>query len=500
MKKIKGEVSIPRTLCRVLARVFIVVGVLSALMPVVHAGPPGPGGGGSTNSSPSYTALDSWSFHDNTNWTSDKGFAPISFTNLAFSNLGDGQSLVVDSATPAWLQYHVVETGATTNFSAAIGSVELWFAPGNWSSTNLGGTGPGEYGRLFEIGGYTTNSSFGWFGIYLDPAGANIYVSAQTNDLSGTFTTYLSAPISWKLNYFHNVVVTYSSTNTALYLDGALATNGPALTVYPGPNALANGLFIGSDSNGVYQANGLFNNVYTYNVPLDAGTIQQWFAAGLLYDNMNPMNSAMFDLSDAYFGPTSSSTNVITGAGNLQNLGISTLQLSGTNANQIWITNVTATAAGNGTLNVTFTIEGGKPGYYYDVFATSELESPISEGYWVWEGQAPQWQICGITNMPVGEVLLILGTPQDSDSDGLTDAFELLVSKTDPHNAYSNLDGLPDGWEVLLGLNPQNSNFTSPAERANYGYTTADWLQQVSGIKSGLVNLDNEGNVLSVSQ
>jgi hypothetical protein len=97
---------------------------------------------------------------------------------------------------------------------------------------------------------------------------------------------------------------------------------------------------------------------------------------------------------------------------------------------------------------------------------------------------------------------LILGTPQDSDDDGLTDAYELLVSHTDPHNAYSNLDGILDGWEILLGLNPQVNNFTSSSQRANYGYTPADWLNNISGVqgKTGSVTLDNEGNVQTVSQ
>jgi hypothetical protein len=99
-----------------------------------------------------------------------------------------------------------------------------------------------------------------------------------------------------------------------------------------------------------------------------------------------------------------------------------------------------------------------------------------------------------------GNVFIILGTSLDDDGDGLTTAYELLVSHTDPHNPYSNLDGLLDGWDILLGLNPQMSNLTEPGTRSTYGYTTADWLNQVSGVRSGSVNLDNEGNVLSVSQ
>jgi hypothetical protein len=93
-----------------------------------------------------------------------------------------------------------------------------------------------------------------------------------------------------------------------------------------------------------------------------------------------------------------------------------------------------------------------------------------------------------------------LGTPQDSDGDGLTDAYELLISHTDPNNPDTDGDGIPDGWSVLLGVNPLSSLGTQPSSRSNYGYTTADWLNGVSGVRSGTIGLDNEGNVQSVSQ
>jgi len=51
-------------------------------------------------SGPTNTPLDSWSFHDNANWTSDYGYAPVSFTNLNFSYLGNGASLVVGTNIP----------------------------------------------------------------------------------------------------------------------------------------------------------------------------------------------------------------------------------------------------------------------------------------------------------------------------------------------------------------------------------------------------------------
>jgi hypothetical protein len=178
---------------------------------------------------------------------------------------------------------------------------------------------------------------------------------------------------------------------------------------------------------------------------------------------------------------------------------LASTRIYGTNAYQVWMTNVTATAVNSNTTAISFTIEGGQDGYLYDVFGTGALQGALTNDVWYWLGQGGHFTNYTM-NISSQNAFLILGTPLDSDGDGLTDAYELLVSHTDPHNPYSNLDGILDGWDVLLGLNPQTSNLTTASERSNYGYTTADWLNGVSGVKSGTINLDNEGNVLSVSQ
>ena len=105
-------------------------------------------------------------------------------------------------------------------------------------------------------------------------------------------------------------------------------------------------------------------------------------------------------------------------------------------------------------MNVTFTIEGGQDGSLYDVFATSALKSSINNGIWAWMGQGYH---CNTYTMPIANsatAFIILGTPLDSDGDGLTDAFELLVSHTNPNNPDTDGDGVGDGVEWVEGRNP----------------------------------------------
>ena len=411
---------------------------------------PGDGNGGVTN-----IPLDSWSFYDPTNWTSDLGYPPVSFTNLAYSILGDFQSLVVDTNLPAWLQINAYESDGTTNLTVDNGTLTLWVA-GDWSSTDQGGTGPGEYGRLFEAGAYTADSSYGWWSIYVDPAGTNLYFSAQTNDLSSTITTYLSVPISWTSNYFHFLALTYSPTNTALYLDGALATNGPGVTIYPGPDALTNGFCIGSDSSGVYQAHGLFDTVATYNYPLNSNDVQLNFQAEHLWIGINPWNMAMWALAPAPSSPSYTPFDVISGPGNLWSNGPAPGCWSGASAYQVWITNLTAKAAGNATnMNVTFTIAGGQAGYLYDVFANSVLSFGTNGVPWAWMGQGCACHIYTLSNVPSSTCFLILGTPLDTSGYGLTDAYEWLVAQVNPNNSsQADSYGVPYAWYALNGLVP----------------------------------------------
>jgi len=441
------------------------------------------------------TNLDSWTFSDTDNWTSDLGYLPVSFTNIEAAKLGNGASLSVDSTNAAWLQYNVFESDGTTNLTINQGSITFWFASGAWASTN-GGTGPGDWGRLIEVGSYTTNASYGWWSLFLDPGATNIYFSAQTNSGNGAMSTYLSAPIAWNTNEWHFIGLTYSASNSALYLDGLLVTNGLPVTVFPGLNVQTNGFFIGSDSNGIMQAHGMFDDIQTFNYPLDGGTISNLFTWEHWSYYLNPNNT--FPINDnIHSAPSSSSTgpifNAVTGSGVL--IPQSTNTVSCITSSNVWLTNVVATKVGTN-MNVTFAIAGGSNGVPYDVFANSVLSvSSNTNAPWAWMGQGYQCVTYSITNLPLSSCFLILGLPTDSDQDGLTDAYERLVSKTDPFNPDSDGDGMLDGWEVLWGFNPLGDETSQTSQRSNYTYNLVGWLNTVTGTKAETITVDPEGNI-----
>src|SRR5207248_1955327 len=113
--------------------------------------------------------LNVFHFDDTNNWVSIYGGAPRVFSGV--TGVPSWQSNAVHIAgTSARLQYNEIETNGVTNIVCPSGTLWGWFLP-DWSSASSGGAGPGAYARLFEMGAYTTNASYGWFSLYLDPKG-----------------------------------------------------------------------------------------------------------------------------------------------------------------------------------------------------------------------------------------------------------------------------------------------------------------------------------------
>lgn len=235
-----------------------------------------------------------------TGWTMDAGgleygdrVPPASVNLLMISNASD-------------LMYGNLQPGGEANFNLRQGTISFWFLP-NWASTNAGGDGPRSEGRFIEIGNRGTAS--GWWGLVVDSAGTNIYFGTQTNSIS-TLTTNVVAPISWMSNVWHQVVLTYTQTNSAFYVDGQpVATNGSGVLYYPSLAVQANGFNVGGSLLGTNQAAGTFDELYTYNYPLTAGTIFTNYETAYTADTNGDGLPDIWE--DGYFGTLNINTNGI---------------------------------------------------------------------------------------------------------------------------------------------------------------------------------------------
>jgi len=123
-----------------------------------------------------------------------------------------------------------------------------------------------------------------------------------------------------------------------------------------------------------------------------------------------------------------------------------------------YITNVICSLDADLGWTVNFDIAGGTNDVPVDIFSATDLVSDsITNSVWVWLGQGYTCNTYQFTNQPDAQAFYILGTPQDTDGDGLTDAYERLVSKTDPavfSLVSSDGQGTPDAWYLQQGLNP----------------------------------------------
>ena len=325
-----------------------------------------------------------WTFSD-TNWLSDYNYSPLSFTNIVNAPGGDGNTLLLNSTNPAWLIYNVIANDNTTNITLDFGSVAFWFSP-QWSSTNAGGSGPGCWAPLIQVGQYTTNAGYGVWSLTVDPQGTNIGFFAQ--DGNGLEANFLTAPVCWTNGDWHYIALSYSHTNSALYIDGLLATNGSPVTCLPDPDVIAEGFCVGNSPDGTAQALGRFDDLSTYNYPVGAwevaGDFEVW---GIVYYG-EPRLLSLDHISSATSSYVLTPTfKAVTGAGYLTTNRYDSGLTSYLNNTNVWITNIVAKPMTNGTVNLTFSIAGGSEGVPYDIFANASLNPSDAAFQWAWMGQ-----------------------------------------------------------------------------------------------------------------
>ena len=80
----------------------------------------------------------------------------------------------------------------------------------------------------------------------------------------------------------------------------------------------------------------------------------------------------------------------------------------------MYITNVVATPATNGTTTVSFTVQGGTNGVFYDLFSTPTLNANLGDYQWTWIGQVLTCNDYTFSNQPAGQAFYALELPEQT--------------------------------------------------------------------------------------
>jgi len=424
----------------------------------------------------------------------NRGQPALAFTNVNLVPSWDyeGTVLSIDTNVPAYVNLAVFETNRT-NITLANGSLEVW-VQANWTSMADGGSGPGAWATIWDIGSYTSNASIGAWLLTIDPSGSNLVWVAQ----SGGSNQMVWTPIDFDAGDFHQIVATWSASNSVLYVDGTLATNTGPILYQPSPTVCSNdGFCVGSlcaagTNAGTNQFHGQLQWLASYSYPLSTNEVADDFASIAAYiSNFGysvPSGGGSHSYGDSSPTPPPPAPYTNSGGGGGPSFiafsppaAISTTNYAAYNEFYLTITNDST----NAYVSICNTLSN----LTYEIFTNGNLASTN----WVfWQTLlatntiTPAPSIALSSNTLFFNAMLVWSTCTNYNP-ALPDWWaELYFNSTacvDP-NANPAGDGIDNGDKYLLGLNP-NTDYVSPLiispPSGNYYSTPTIYIFSLAG-------------------
>ena len=404
----------------------------------------------------------SWRF-DNTNLLTGAGMAFSAQQNARLAESWSGYALNMNGKGAELFFAPMVGTNGKPNLVAQCGSIRMWFRP-DWTSGTLGGKGPGCAGRLFEAGAWSDKLAVGWWSLEFNSVGNTLSLVAQSGSDQ---LEVLRTSIRWQSGQWHQVTLSYSAKGSWLFVDGQLAaTGGPAallpLATYRGTL----GFCLGSDVRGSNLAQGQIDEVTTFGQVQTVDSIAYNYSAYAATAALGPITAAeeiarsqrIAALRAAKVSGTMLATTLSVDGSSGTMSAMSMIPGSGggsggTNSTSPYtpaysMPGLKLKVLGASGSNVILRVADGTNGVYYDLYrATNLVGSSLTNSAWIWLGLVTNNQTVVLPGQPGPNAFYVLGSPLDSDADGLTDAFESLITHTGKNAWDSDGDGMSDGWE-----------------------------------------------------
>jgi hypothetical protein len=323
------------------------------------------------------------------------GLLDESWSGYALNRSGES---VVPFIVPA-----LDSAGHTNIASDTGGALRFWLKP-YWSSqSQTNGTGPETNATLLELDAASGGeSAFAW-SLQASGDGNTLNLIAQTSD--GIQTAFQSQ-ITWQAGVSHCLVLDFNQNGTALFLDGTLLAQGAGLPSVPCSVAQ---LVIGSTYSGANPAGADVEEFYSFDSYLtnsDVSAYLQFTAATAALGPVSPEEQAGWGEQGGGHEMDS-----IRSPGNVYDPDHDMICSTG---GPFYITNVFATLQANGETAVTFDIQGGTNGVFYDIFTTTNLDNSLADNQWTWIGQGLTCNTYTFSNQPAGQSFYALELPAET--------------------------------------------------------------------------------------
>lgn len=399
-------------------------------------------------------------------WPPLPEFAPVlfheSFDALYSYRITNAQWVIPDYGVliESWSGYALQRSGKVPPFSvpavdrsgrtnlALSGAVRFWVKP-YWTSAP-DGPGPGKDVCLAELLLRGGGDALPLWWLEASRDGSCLSLIHQTDH--GPVQVFKAA-ICWTAGEWHQAALNFGPSATALYLDGSLAAEGTGLVVAA---LAATELVIGSTHTGERALEGELEEVCTFARPLTAGFHYESLRRRAALGPITPEEDRAVAEWRARLRAGREAAARDQGPPMLRLLGSTPECITNI---PVYITNVVSAFDTNAGWTVTFDVQGSWDGFtnaLYDVFMTPYLAgNSITNSQWVWLERGPSCSTYQYTNQPEQMAFYVLGTPLDSDGDGLTDAIESLVTRTAPNvpdpNPFPVIVSQPLSQTVDLG-------------------------------------------------